>query len=351
MTMRPGEAADRRKGQDMDDISTTRRGVLLGATLAAPAVAAARTADAQTGGDGMAALTVRANAGTVGVISGGVDGTYIRIAADLAAVLDDGERLRVLPIVGKGSVQNIADIMFLRGVDIGIVQSDALAFVRRQRMFPGVDNLIQYIAKLYDEEVHVLARRGIERVQDLAGQRVNVDVRGSGTAMTSSLLFDALGVRVEMTHDGQDVALERLRRGEIAALVYVAGKPARLFATLGGSPGPAMDGLHFLNIEMTPALLETYLPAQLTHAQYPALVPEDAPVDTAAVGAVMAVYAWRPGTERHRKVARFVEALAARFEVFQRPPRHPKWREVNLAAQVPGWTRFAPAQELRPGAG
>jgi hypothetical protein len=27
------------------------------------------------------------------------------------------------------------------------------------------------------------------------------------------------------------------------------------------------------------------------------------------------------------------------------PPRHPKWKDVNLAAQVPGWTRFVPAQE------
>ncbi|MDI3307910.1 MAG: TAXI family TRAP transporter solute-binding subunit [Acetobacteraceae bacterium] len=314
-----------------------RRSVLLGVLAAG---ASARLAAAQGGPPSLSSLVARTNAGTVGVISGGIDGTYIRIAADLAAVLADGDTLRVLPILGKGSLQNIQDILALRGVDIGIVQSDVLAYARQQRLLPGLDSLIQYIAKLYDEEVHILAHRNIERMEDLAGKPVNFDVRGSGTAMTASLVFDRLGVQVRPTHDTQDLALEKLKRGEIAALVYVAGKPARLFTGL-----PQGTGLHFMPVPMNDALLETYLPSRFIHADYPALVPEDAPVDTIAVGAVMAVYAWQPGTERYRKVARFVDALFDKFSAFQQPPRHPKWREVNLASQVPGWTRFAEAQQ------
>ena len=84
-------------------------------------------------------------------------------------------------------------------------------------------------------------------------------------------------------------------------------------------------------------------PAEFRSADYPALVPEGTTVETIAVGAVMAVYAWPAGTERHRKVARFIEAFNAKFPAFLQPPRHPKWREVNLEAQVPGWTRFTPA--------
>lgn len=278
--------------------------------------------------------TQQANSGTVGVIAGGVDGTYIRIAADLAAVLDNGNALRVIAMIGKGSLQNIQDIVLLRGVDIGIVQSDALAFARRNRLVPGAENLIQYIAKLYDEEVHILARPGINSVADLDGQAVNVDLVGSGTAMTASLMFDALGLRVRTANDVQDVALTKLRNGEIAAMVFVAGKPARLFAGI-----EAGSGLHFLPVALTSALMETYLPATLTAADYPTLVRAEG-VETIAVGAVMAVYAWPIGSERHRKVARFVEALHAHFQDFLRPPRHPKWREVNLAAQVPGWIRF-----------
>lgn len=317
-----------------------RRGLLLGG---AGLAMAAGGAAAQGTGEAAARLTelaARANAGTVGVISGGVDGTYIRIATDLAAVLDRGDELRVLPMIGRGSVQNLADIMFLRGIDIGIVQSDVLAFAQRERLFPAVTTLVHYIAKLYDEELHLLAGPGVTRVEQLAGQRVNVDLRGSGTAMTASLVFDGLGIPVQVANDPQDLALERLRRGEIAAMAFVAGQPARLFSAI-----PPGSGLRFLEVPMTPALLETYLPSRLTPARYPNLVPEGAGVETLAVGAVMAVYAWQPGTERHRKVARFIDAFFTRFEEFQRPPRHAKWLEVNLAAQVPGWTRFGAAQE------
>ena len=289
------------------------------------------------------ALAARANAGTVGIIAGGIDGTYLRIAADLAAVLDDGDALRVIAMIGRGSVQNIADIMALRGVDLGIVQSDVLAFARRDQRFPMVDRLIQYVCKLYDEEVHILAAPGIGRVQDLAGRPVNLDLRGSGTAMTASLLLDTLGITVRREHASQDSALERLRRGEIAAMMFVSGRPARLFAGIRPE-----EGLRFLPLPADASLLRTYLPARLTRDDYPALVPAEG-VETLAVGAVLATYAWPPGHERHRKVSRFVEALNARFDEFLRPPRHPKWREVNLAAEVPGWTRFAASPQPRQG--
>jgi TRAP transporter TAXI family solute receptor len=308
-----------------------RRLLLAGAAIGAATPALAQPAPGATAN----AMTSRANAGTVGVIAGGVDGTYIRIASDLASVLDDGDSLRVLPMLGKGSVQNIADILLLRGVDIGIVQSDSLAYARSRRLVPGLDQLIQYIAKLYDEEVHILARPGINSLADLAGQAVNIDVAGSGTAMTATLLFDLLGIRIRPVQDSQDVGLTRLQAGEIAAMVFVAGKPARLFASI-----PPGSGLRFLPVPATDTLIETYLPSSLAATDYPALIPDGQGVETIAVGAVMAVYAWQPGTERHRKVARFVEAFQAKFPAFLRPPRHPKWRDVNLAAQVPGWVRF-----------
>jgi TRAP-type uncharacterized transport system substrate-binding protein len=321
-----------------------RRALLTAALAATAATAGAQTNPGMTPaappanpGTGLSGLTARANAGTVGVVSGGVDGTYVRIAADLAAVLD-GPELRVLPIIGKGSLQNIEDIILLRGIDVGIVQSDTLAVARRRRRLPGIENMIQYIAKLYDEEVHVLARDDIGSMRDLAGQPVNIDLAPSGTAMTASLIFEGLGIAPRFTNDPQDTALEKLRRGEIKALTFVAGKPARLFANI--QPG---SGLKFLTLPATPTMLETYLPSALAAADYPALIPAGTTVETLAVGAVMAVYAWQPGTERHRKVARFVETFQARFGDFLRPPRHPKWREVNLAAELPGWVRFDPA--------
>ncbi|HEY4250109.1 MAG TPA: TAXI family TRAP transporter solute-binding subunit [Roseomonas sp.] len=304
-------------------------GLLARAAAAQPQATAAELAQINT-------MALRANRGTVGIITGGVDGTYIRIAADLAAVLDS-DRLRIIAMVGRGSVQNIADIILLRGVDLGIVQSDVLTFTRRERLYPSLDRLIQYVCKLFDEEVHILARPGIETLQDLAGKPVNVDLLGSGTAMTASLLFGALGLGAQERNDPQDVALERLRRGEIAALVYVAGKPARLFSSVRPE-----EGLRLLPVPSTPALLQTYTPATFMEADYPGLVPPGG-VETLAVGSVLAVYGWPPGSERHVKISRFVEAMTANFDALLRPPRHPKWHEVDLAATVPGWTRFTPA--------
>lgn len=282
----------------------------------------------------------RVNAGTVGVVSGGVDGTYIRIAADLATVLDDGDQLRVLAMIGKGSLGNISDIIYLRGIDIGIVQSDALAYVQRRKLYANVDRALQYITKLYDEELHILARKDIGKLQDLANQPVNVDVVGSGTSMTASVVFEALGIPAKFTNDDQGTALEKLKSGQIAAIAYVTGQPARLFTGVG-----AESGLHFLPVPMTPALLETYLPTNLRHDSYPALVAEGGDVETVAVGSVMAVYAWQPNSERYKKVARFVNAFFEKFPALLKPPRHPKWKDVNLAAQVPGWTRFPAAQD------
>lgn len=280
------------------------------------------------------------NQATVAVMSGGVNGTYIRIASDMAAVLDRGDALRILPIVGKGSVQNVTDLLYLRGVDVAIVQSDVLGFLRKEKMHGGLEERLRYITKLYNEEVHVLAARDVAQMQDLAGKRVNVDVAGSGTAMTASILFDALDIRVDPTNYDQALALEKLKGGEIAAMVFIAGKPTDLFRRI-----PPNSGLHFVSVPFTRDLLQIYLPSSLSHADYPALVPEDQPADTVAVGAVLAVYNWNRQGERYKRVAAFVDALFDGFGEFLKPPRHPKWQEVNLAAELPGWTRFTPAEE------
>lgn len=174
----------------------------------------------------------RVNQGTVTIISGGVSGTYVRIASDLAAVLDDGDRLRVLPVLGKGSLQNIADLLYLRGIDVAIVQSDVLRYVREKKLDPRIERRIRYVAKLYNEEVHVLARADVATFAGLAGKKVNFDVDGSGTAMTATTIFGLLGMRVQPTHFEQALALEKLKSGEIAAMLYVVGKPTELFKSI-----------------------------------------------------------------------------------------------------------------------
>lgn len=316
-------------------LSTIAAIVVLTASSSYPLSARAQQADAAA-----ADLSGRVNKGTVSIITGGVNGTYIRIAADLASVLDRENELRILPIIGKGSVQNITDILYLRGTDIGIVQSDVLAYMQKAGIHRTIDRRIRYITKLYNEEFHLLATSAIHSVEDLAGRKVNFGPEGSGSYMTASTVFDILGVNVEPQTDDYGLALDKLLKGEIAAMIYVAGKPTDIFTKV-----PANSEVHFLSVPLTDALMETYLPSSLTHNDYPNLVPDEREIETIAIGAVMAVYNWAPDQDRYAKVARFVEAFFSNFEEFLKPPRHQKWQEVNLAAVVPGWTRFQAAQQ------
>src|SRR5215471_15347063 len=137
----------------------------------------------------------RANRGLVYIATSSVLGTDVRIAEDLANVLDDGATRRIVPMVGKGSLQNLMDLKVLRGIDVAIVQADVLDFAKAQRNPPGVDQ-VPYIAKLYNEEFHLLARSDVKSVEDLAGKRVSFGLQGDGTHVAGSPLFVLLRIKV-----------------------------------------------------------------------------------------------------------------------------------------------------------
>jgi TRAP-type uncharacterized transport system substrate-binding protein len=207
-------------------------------------------------------------------------------------------------------------------------------------VYPGIESSLTYITKLHNEELHLLARREIKDISELANQKVNVDLRGSGTAITASRLFDLLKLTVSMANDSQDVALDKLRRGEIAALAFVAGKPAPLFLPLKGN-----DGLHFLAVPINEAITNIYIPARLSAADYPDVMPQDKSIDTIAVGNVLVVADLRQVPERYRNVANFVDVFFTGFQSLLTPGHHPKWNEINIAAELPGWRRYAPADQ------
>ena len=284
------------------------------------------------------------NENTIGLISGSPnsDDTYLQVANDLAEVLNDDDGLRILPIVGFGGPRNIRDVRYLRGVDIWLTQTNILNDFRRsnERMGQTENNKIAYITELFKEEVHLVARPDITSIEQLRGRKVNLDARGSGTSYTMRDLFKALGIEVEEVSLSQAEALEKVRSGQIAATALVAGKPVRSMSRLTGA-----DRLHFVAIPYPGQLFGDYLPATLAHDDYPELIAPGETVDTVAVGAVLISYNWpKTSVDRYRRVQRFVEAFFPRIADFQRPPRHPKWHDVNLAATLPGWTRFEAAQ-------
>jgi uncharacterized protein len=270
----------------------------------------------------------------------GASGPALGLVEDIASIADGGGGGRVLPVVGKGSAQNLDDLHRLRAVDLAIVQTDVLDRARDQERHPGSAPTITYVAKLYNEELHLLARRDVKNLADLAQQKVNLDLRGGGTAITAGRLFALLKIAVLPTYDATATALQKLQKGEIAAVALVAPKPAPVFRHLDGK-----TGLHFLAVPISPAVTAAFIPTQLEAADYPGLVPSDHPVDAVAVGAALAVAPLDPLSPRYRAAAAFVDRFFSGFEKLLQPGREPQWRDVNLAADLSGWQRFAPAEE------
>jgi uncharacterized protein len=279
------------------------------------------------------------NKGLVEIETESSSGISVRIAEEIAAIVDDGATRRVLPVVGRGAVQNLSDLAQLHGIDLAILQSDVIDYAREQHL-PGSDSTLTYVTKLYNEEFHLLVRADIQSVADLANKKVNFDRRSTGTAVTATRLFGLLKIPVVATNEAQPIALAKLKKGEIAALAFVVGKPAALFESLK----PA-DGLHLLAIPLTPEVTAAYLPAKITAADYPDVVLKDQPVDTIAVATILAVANLQPLSDRYRNVANFVQTFFTDFQTLLAPGHHPKWEDVNLAAEIPGWKRFPPADE------
>jgi TRAP transporter TAXI family solute receptor len=284
----------------------------------------------------------RANANTIAVISGNPNGTYLAIAYDLSAVLNDGENFRVLPVVGEGGGQNVRDVRFLKGVDLGITQANLLGYYKRSNEIGPIDDKIVYIAKLFNEEMHLIVRAdsGIASVEQLAGKKVNFSDLGSGTQLATRDIFTRLGIKPEEVNMGQADAFEKLKSGEIAASVLIAGKPAASIGKL-----KAADGFRILPMPYPKPLQDDYLPVTLTSEDYPGLIAPGQEVETVAVGTVLIAYNWPKDSDRYRRIETFVERFFPRIADFQKPPRHPKWRETNLATVVPGWKRFEGAEE------
>ena len=269
---------------------------------------------------------------SVTLLTGALGSTSSRMASDLGAVLD-GPTLRVMPMLGKSAGQNLEDLADQPNVDVALVQADTLGG-------RGKPTGISYIARLYNEEVHVVAGPGITDIRQLSGQRVAVDSVSDESTATASALFARLGIKVIQVGIDLPAALAKLKAGDVAAVLTISGKP---------SPGltqfDSTGGYHLVSVPYTGSMQDAYYPGRLDNADYPNLVPAGAGLETVAVGTLLAVHDVPRGSPRYQRLAAFTKAFFARFDALRDPARHPKWREVNLAADVPGWTRFRAATE------
>jgi TRAP-type uncharacterized transport system substrate-binding protein len=287
------------------------------------------------------ARAARINNWTIGLAGGLLEGTFVRYAADLGKALDDADNMRVLPIISYGAVGNVTDLIYLKGVDFSITYADVLDHFKNVEKIPGIERRVNYVIPMFQGEFHLYVREEIKTIQDLAGKKVGMNTVGSAANYTGDIVFSRLGVKVEKVFQNNALALEAMRRGELAGIVHVVGKPNDLFAKFKPEPG-----FHFLPVEFSSKFEDYYAPAELTSADYPNLIPKGEKISTISVSALLAVYNWAPNTDRHRRCVRFIEYLFERFDKLKGPTYQPGWKQMNLAGTIPGWTRFPPAQEM-----
>lgn len=281
------------------------------------------------------------NQSTIGLAAGQLEGAPLRFATELARVVDDGNNMRILPVVTRGPFENVQDLIYLQGIDAAIIYGDVLDKFRKDKSIKDVDKRINYITHLFPSEVHVFVRPEIKSLADLAGKRVNFNTQGTAAAYTGPLVFERLGIKVDARFDPHPVAMAEMTKSDkYAAVFWVTTKPIDQFLKRSWP-----EGFKFLAIPLTESLEQYYLPAKLEAADYPGLIPAGQSIQTIGVPAVLAVFAWREGTERYNRLVRFIDYLFERLPKLQSSAGfHPRWADLNLAAAVPGWQRFRPMQ-------
>ncbi len=286
-------------------------------------------------------LKEKLNRWAVGLAAGKLDGAPIRFAEELSRVVDDGDNLHVLPIITRGPSSNAHSLLYLRGVDLAVMNADILDFYKRDGKIKDIERRINYVMQLFISNLHILARPEINSIEELDGKKVNFDIKGTSASFSGPAMMKRLGVTVDESFLSHSVALEKMKKSdEIAAVVFVSGDPVK---ELQQKKWP--KGFKLLRALYNEKLMDYYVPSKLTSKDYPEFISEGEHLLTVAVPTILAAYNWKPGNVRRTRVERFVQYLVDRWAVLQKPPFREKWSDINLKAEVPGWRRLPAAQK------
>lgn len=299
--------------------------------------ATGRAPTAASVGEGQ--LVAKVNSWTVGLASGLPEGTFIRFGAEIARNLNDGDELRVIPMITYGATDNVKDLLYLKGVDVAFTNADVLEHFKSVERIPNIDKRIHFITGMYVGHIHLLVRSDINSLKDLEGKKVSFHTPGAGASVSGPILFQRLGIKVEAVPVNNAIAMEKMKTGELAGLVNTGGKPQDLFTKFKND-----YGFKFLSVPYD-RFEDLYVPSMFTSEDYPGYIKPGEKVDALGVPVVLAVYNWPKESDRFRRIQRFIDYFFDRFEGFQKPPYHPAWKSINLASKVPGWTRYWVAEE------
>lgn len=280
----------------------------------------------------------RLNNATVTVLGGRAGQTIARMTSELADGLMESD-VRVIGMTSPEPADNIADVLYARGVDSAVVPLDILNYAREQEIYPGMRSKLVYTAELFPEELHLITTGVIEDIEDLVDKPVSLGPRGSNTEFTASFLFDRLNIPVEPVYEETRLSLERLKTGELAAVIVIGGKPMPMLQEI-----QADDQLRLLSVP--PLEGEAYRPAVITRDDYPTLLSGDGQIETFGVRNVLITYKWRSDNPRYDALSIFTNAFFSRLPALKENSigHHPKWTEIDPYAEIEGWERSPAAR-------
>ena len=285
-----------------------------------------------------------ANQNTVYLMGGGPGGTFIQLASDLSDHLDSDD-LRVIALTGQGSRQAQEDLLYLEGVDIVMISSQVREHAIRNNLIPDFDlaDSIQYISALFPQEFHLIVRDTITSIDDLEGRPVNLGPETSGGFLAGTILFNDLGIQIDARTLSNSAGVDALLAGEIDGVLRVAGQPTGVVSDI-----PAGAAVRFLSVPPDRLLTPVFAEATIRGESYPNLLEAGAQIPTLSSPGVFAVLNPEDETPgRAERIERFIEAYFANFDAFQDSTTfHPKWTEMDLSQDVPGWTRHPTALRL-----
>ncbi len=271
-------------------------------------------------------------AGEMNIMTGSEKGTYYQFGLNLQQLVKPkGIELGVK--TSSGSIENLYAVFKQPKTQLGIVQSDVLAFVSKVQSNPTLIRIAEktrMVFPLYNEEIHILGKKDIGDFDGLEGKRVAIGEDGSGTYLSARLLFEVSGVKPkEMAMIGTNEALARLKANQIDAMFYVAGSPVKLFSE-GVTESDGLALIPNTNKKVREFYQETKIPA----GTYPWQPTE---VDTVAVKAVLVSYDFRyQGCEAIGQFSRILQENIG----WLRENGHPKWKSVDLDYNLKGWEQY-----------
>lgn len=293
----------------------------------------------------------RVNESTVGIIYSR-EALYERLVEDLERALEPGKDLRIIPLVGKNQIQNIYDLLYLNGADLALIRADAVEYIHRFSSYKRLRGILRSITTLSTEKIVLLTGAGIDRVEDLAGQKVALGSTGSGESVTGRIIFDVLDIDIEAVHESPVSSVQRLKSGEIAGILYLLHDPLASISNTDAYAAKlvrdltADDGVQVLPFPENAELERIYRYSVLDREDLPGLVGEGEDVATHSVEAILATYNWRPENARFNKISLFVNALVDEVDTLKQGRFEGVWNTVNIRMAGLGVARLSLVDEI-----